>query len=361
MDNRKVTPWLSVIIPVYNGEATIARCLDSILRQTYRDFEIVIVDDGSTDKTAGICRAYAEKDGRIRYYYKENGGAFRARIFGTEQIRGEYFTFCDADDDYCTGKAFEILHDSLVKHPCDAVQFGNRKQFNHLYKTEKPSNRAEDMDAVDFRTKNYPVLLCSFWDTARINCGVWNKVYHKHLLKTLPASVSAERVFWGDDLILNLHLLSVCESFRLLPDVLYRYRDFSGGTNKFNPRTMEDLDNIKKYQLRFLEQYQGTDKETVRSILYSELAGWFLCWVREGAKHLPDAELRSLIETAFRLPRFVLAREYYLTQNKEHWEAVALLKQGDADVYLVKAKEPLPKPGMKAWVIRLLKKIYKAI
>ena len=91
-------PKVSVIIPVYNVEQYLNRCIDSVLNQTYKDFEIILVDDGSTDKSGEICDVYAEKDSRITVIHKENGGLSDARNFGIDAARGDFLTFLDSDD-----------------------------------------------------------------------------------------------------------------------------------------------------------------------------------------------------------------------------------------------------------------------
>lgn len=91
-------PKISVIVPVYNAESTIRRCVDSILAQTYTDFECLLIDDGSKDLSRAICDEYAEKDSRVRVFHKENGGVSSARNVGLDNMRGEWVTFVDSDD-----------------------------------------------------------------------------------------------------------------------------------------------------------------------------------------------------------------------------------------------------------------------
>ena len=91
-------PKISIIIPVYNTENYLHCCIDRILAQTYTDFELLLIDDGSTDKSSKICDEYAEKDSRIRVIHKENGGANAARKLGIEKANGEYVIFVDSDD-----------------------------------------------------------------------------------------------------------------------------------------------------------------------------------------------------------------------------------------------------------------------
>lgn len=89
---------ISIIIPIYNAELYLHRCIDSILAQSYTDFELLLVNDGSKDASGDICDAYATKDSRVRVYHKENGGVSSARNIGLDNAKGDYITFCDADD-----------------------------------------------------------------------------------------------------------------------------------------------------------------------------------------------------------------------------------------------------------------------
>ena len=89
---------ITVIVPVYNAATTLRRCVDSILRQSYRDFELLLIDDGSTDSSPLLCDAYARQDSRVRVFHKPNGGVSSARNVGLDHARGEWITFCDADD-----------------------------------------------------------------------------------------------------------------------------------------------------------------------------------------------------------------------------------------------------------------------
>lgn len=99
VENRALTPpIISVIVPVYNTENYLHRCIDSILAQTFTNFELLLIDDGSKDASGTICDEYAAKDKRVRVFHKENGGVSSARNLGLDHARGEWITFCDADD-----------------------------------------------------------------------------------------------------------------------------------------------------------------------------------------------------------------------------------------------------------------------
>ena len=98
-------PKYSIIVPVYKAEDTIRECIDSVLKQQYTDFELILVDDGSPDNSGGICDEYAANDSRIRVIHKENGGVSSARNIGIDTALGKYIIFRDSDD-WCCG----LLH-----------------------------------------------------------------------------------------------------------------------------------------------------------------------------------------------------------------------------------------------------------
>lgn len=111
-----MNPIISIIVPVYNGDKYLSRCVDSILNQTFQDWELLLVDDGSTDKSGEICDEYAIKDKRIKAFHKKNGGVSSARNYGIKHIEGEWIMFCDADDElmaFCLKKLISFIQEGI--------------------------------------------------------------------------------------------------------------------------------------------------------------------------------------------------------------------------------------------------------
>lgn len=130
---------VSIIIPVYNLEKYIQFNIDNMLSQSYENLEIIYVDDGSTDSSAQIIKSAAEKDSRIKYYYKENGGVSSARNFGIEKANGEYIMFVDGDD-IINKHAVELYYGSIIKANAD-ISFSNMTEINDIhYAAECPAN-----------------------------------------------------------------------------------------------------------------------------------------------------------------------------------------------------------------------------
>ena len=133
---------ISIVIPIYNAEKTIRRCIDSAVNQTYNNIEIILVDDGATDASGKICDEYAEKDTRIRVIHKKNGGVCDARNIGTQAVRTPWLTFAESDD-YLTPDACEIMLREAEKHHADLVmgayykKGANGERIKHLFFKDK--------------------------------------------------------------------------------------------------------------------------------------------------------------------------------------------------------------------------------
>lgn len=163
---------LSIIIPVYRTQDTLERCLESILQQSFTDYEMILVDDGSGDGCPQLCDEYARKNARIRVIHKENGGLSDARNAGIREARGEYITFVDSDDEM-VDNSLENLIQEIQQHPhvdileyCVSERYGNRKRQSEL--TFTPAEYQNPMDYW-FAEKGYH------------HTYAWNKIYRRNL------------------------------------------------------------------------------------------------------------------------------------------------------------------------------------
>ena len=354
-------PWLSVVVPIYNAEKHLNACIRSALSQSFANFELILVDDGSQDGSPEICHRFAKNDQRIRYYRKENGGSFQARLFGTEKARGEYITFCDADDYYSSCNVFATIHAYVEEYHCSVLQFGYQKKYRHLSQRINTVKDKIFIEREEFLKQEYPKLICSFWDPSHLTPNVWNKIYHRRLLRDLPAWESAERAFWGDDLVMNLAALEHTSSVLFVPQTLYVYQQGSGGTASFRVQTMDDLDFIKRNQLTYLERRE--DKDTLEPILHSETAGWFFLWVRQATHQLDEQSVKKNVERVLHLPSFVAARCFYERHAKDDWTPALLLRKADSELYYMYAQqaEEREQTDIKKAVRSAAKRLYMSI
>ena len=131
---------ISIVVPVYKSEKTLAGCLDSLLAQTYQDIEVICVIDGSPDRCGEICDSYAEKDGRVKVIKRENGGVSSARNRGIDEANGKYLSFVDSDD-YIESNMLEKLYSAAEASDADLTVCGYYTEDEHGNKKESVAYR----------------------------------------------------------------------------------------------------------------------------------------------------------------------------------------------------------------------------
>ncbi|MBQ7548715.1 MAG: glycosyltransferase family 2 protein [Clostridia bacterium] len=250
---------ISVIIPVYNLEDYIENCLKSVTAQTYPNLEIICVDDGSSDNSAGVIEAMAEKDGRIRLIRQDNAGVSAARNVGVRNSRGEYLIFVDGDD-YIHRQTVEILLDCILKEDCDIV-----------CAFEKVTERLdEDMPEIrDWKAvKTEYKALFSYNNSSVLGKSACAKIYRRSFaVKTeFPEDITN-----GEDGYYIISLLSMDATVAIVNERLYYYynRPDSTVTSAFSVKkfsitksfdricdNLRDSDNefLKSYSLQYLYQ-----------------------------------------------------------------------------------------------------------
>lgn len=232
----------SVIIPVYNVEKYIDRCLKSIISQNYDDLEIIVIDNGSTDSSGSICDTYASEYSNISVYHIENHGVGSARNFGLSKARGEFIYFVDSDD-YLVGNLFADFEDKLTPD-FDLLVFSYYNSFEQEM-TEK--NRTKKIlpyngsyDKYDFSKIFKDLFLSDMLYT------VWNKFYRREFL--IENNISFEKYELGEDVRFNLNAYRNVNKVYLSQDSYYVYVIGRKGSamSSYNPKRLQ-------YQLQELE------------------------------------------------------------------------------------------------------------
>ncbi|MBP5615770.1 MAG: glycosyltransferase family 2 protein [Alphaproteobacteria bacterium] len=168
---------ISVIMPVYNVEKYLERCLSSICHQTYQNIEIICIDDGSTDKSLEILKQFQDRDERIKIISQQNGGVSKARNKGLSEATGSYIYFMDSDD-ALHPQTFEICLHFALKHQAELVCFGFKPSDGHLLETSPV-----DISALKSYDTDNPLFRCLQSGPFRIPFNVWTKFYAAELLK----------------------------------------------------------------------------------------------------------------------------------------------------------------------------------
>ena len=206
---------VSIIIPVYNSVDGIAGCLDSILAQTYPDFEVIIVDDGSEDGSTQLCQEYAERDARIQVLTKKNEGVSAARNQGIKLAKGEFLQFVDSDD--CLYPSFcEKMTSYLNENPVDVVICG--------YKMMKDGQLRRPKPFLYVHLAEFMPQFGNYYNHCNNTINApWNKMYrHSAVHAEFPTDLSK-----GEDLLFNLEILETAEGILFVGDVLYIYNNLN--------------------------------------------------------------------------------------------------------------------------------------
>lgn len=218
MDN----PLISVLVPVYNIERYIGLCLESIICQTYTNLEIIVVNDGSTDRSGEICDLYAKKDSRIKVIHKENGGLVSARKVAMEIATGDYIGYVDGDD-WIGEDFYSVLLSAMKQHNSDVVVAGfSRELFT------KSAKIINVYPAGIYEGANLEVLfssMISYGDFFRhgITTYLWNKLFKKEVIKDCQLSLD-ERVSIGEDGAAVYPALLKCNRVCVIDNCSYHYR-----------------------------------------------------------------------------------------------------------------------------------------
>lgn len=208
-------PTVSIIVSVYNAEGTIGRCIDSILNQTYREYEAIILDDGSTDASGKICDEYAKKDSRIRVVHKENTGVSDTRNQGIAMARGEFLQFLDSDD-WITPEATALFVHTAVEYQCDMVI----SDFYRVVGERVSQKGAIEEDGLMDRAAYAEYMMQK---PADFYYGVlWNKLYKKSVIEKYRITMD-ETISWCEDFMFNLEYIRHIRNVYAVKVPLYYY------------------------------------------------------------------------------------------------------------------------------------------
>ena len=211
---NELKPKVSVIVPVYKAEAYLHRCVDSLLAQTFLDVEILLIDDGSPDRSGEICDEYAKKDKRVRVFHKENGGVSSARQCGMDNARGEYTIHADPDD-WVEPTMLEELYKKAKEDDADMVicDFYCEEKDKTIYMPQKPSSL------------NHETVLCEMF-TRLLHGSSWNKLVRLSCYQQYQVKYPIE-LSYCEDLYVNACLLSHNIRVAYLPKVFYHYDQYT--------------------------------------------------------------------------------------------------------------------------------------
>jgi glycosyltransferase involved in cell wall biosynthesis len=213
-------PYLSIIVPVYNVEAYLRRCIDSILAQSFTGYECILIDDGSTDNCPAICDEYAVKDSRIIVIRQKNGGRSVARNAGLDIARGEWISFVDGDD-YLEPGAVECLSKKQRETGADIV-IGS---YNLIYDDESGGKYKEKKRFSNYSITGKQAMIKNFFRLSKTN---WGKLYRASVcggIRFSPELINGEDQFFN----IQVFYLPDCKKITVIDDIVYNWDRTTGG------------------------------------------------------------------------------------------------------------------------------------
>lgn len=272
-------PTLSVVMPVYNTSRFLEQSIRSVLSQTYTDYELLLIDDGSTDNSGEICDRYAEKDPRIVVIHKENGGISSVRNLGIEKARGKYITFPDSDD-YLHPEAYRKSVDILETRSPDLVLFGYKKEFMNR-DAESTINSVFLPDSLDLDAAEQCRKYYAKYVFGGLMNQAWNKIYRKSILDEY--NIRNQQLKRAQDAFFTGEYFRHVNSMITIPEPLYYYRTF-GKQNFWNKFPKDAYLIDVKYNafikdiLEEFGEYDGESRMLADSWFYNSVlrdAGYF--------------------------------------------------------------------------------------
>ena len=238
-------PKISVIVPAYNAEKYLRRCIDSILVQTFTDFELLLVNDGSNDRTDTICNEYAVKESRIRVFHKKNGGVSSARNIGLDNAKGKYVMFVDSDD-FMLSDMCELMISTLNAKNADLVICGTTETGGGYWRPQEDRDYSIKEFKKDFIHLLHTELLSPPWNKIYKRDKIGNRRFH-------------EDISFGEDLLFNILYMDTCESISFIKASPFYHE--KGNENslvvKFDRKRLLDIEKVWLSVDEFSENKKG--------------------------------------------------------------------------------------------------------
>lgn len=254
---------ISVIVPIYNIAGWLPQCIESICAQTYRDLEIILVDDGSTDGCYDICEDYGRRDARITVIHKENGGLVSARKAGVRAASGEYIACVDGDD-WIEPVMFERMYHAITEQNTDVVMCGRYEDTGNVSRQVFHGIPEGRYEKEALKREVYPSMIVkdAFFEWG-IFPGIWDKLFRKNCVKDFQMAVD-ERLMMGEDAACVYPCLLNVNSIYIMRECLYHYRQ----TVSSMVKRQQDYEKERE-QFRIL--YHSVDKELAKYISVYDL------------------------------------------------------------------------------------------
>lgn len=318
---------ISVIMPIYNVEEYIRQGIESVLNQTYKKLEIILVDDGSKDTSGNICDEYAKKDNRIKVIHKENGGVSSARNAGINIATGKYIMFIDPDD-FFENNACELLYNEIEDKDADYVM------ANYVYTNHKGEKWGKTMFSVN---NNFEVSMNDYKKALFVmNSVIWNKIFkrdfiEKHKLRFIEEILAEDAVF-------SMYCYAYAEKGYYINDVVYNYRQSRQSKSLSTKCTKDYFSKMNVAYKLILDVLETTNNLGFYRFFCARIMPYFLCKIIDTDALKSDKELLDVLKM---FEWYFEGRDKYgiVIINNDLNEIIDYLNNKNYDIALKKMKE----------------------
>lgn len=266
---------ISVIVPVYNAESTLRRCVDSILRQNYRSFEIILIDDGSDDLSGRICDEYSKNDNRITTIHQRNQGVSVARNRGIDAAKGEYITFIDSDD-YVDIGYLKVLHDGLVCYGADICM------------TSLHVNQG--LDRVSRLNSKCEIISTILGNAFGNNAGQCNKLFKRSVIGGLRFD---KHIYMGEDTLFGVEYAKRCKDGVFINEALYHYDQPTASTSYMrNPAKLDKYLTYAESRKKMLSDTTMLSSHCRKMLVHAYFNSILNCYYQSRYFHNRKAEMK---------------------------------------------------------------------
>ena len=254
----------SVLIPVYNVSEYLGECIESVLNQTYQNFEIILADDGSTDNSPAICDEYAQKDSRIKAFHKENERLMMTRRFSIKKATGDYILFLDSDD-YWEPDLLEKINSTITEHNCDMVVYRYKSIYDNKVVNAKrvyEGTTVFDKDKIEEFYKKF--LSCNDMNP------LWIKAVKREVVLKDETDYSQYKsvIVSGEDAFQSIPLIVNSEKIAYINEFLVNYRIRENSISRtFNVKKFQCADAIFNRKIEYYEKYFGNSDKVVNFMI----------------------------------------------------------------------------------------------
>lgn len=351
--SEQFVPKVSIVVPVYNAGKLLHKCIKSLLKQTFKEIEIILVNDGSTDNSLKICQHYQNKDNRVVVIDKKNGGSVAARFDGIKIARADYVTFADADD-WANKKLVEVLYNEAINNNLDIAVCNSYRVLGPVRKKNTSRYFKEDKLFVDNEEIKKVLGVCYLWGHA-FPATLHGKLYKKELL--LNSGKYIERIkFMGDDMFYNLEMLLKAKRVKTIIKPLYYYR-LGGFTSKYMPHFFSDVINGYEIQKEVIDEYYTETKEyetkgicfMLINMLKSSMHNLF-------NSNLSENEKRDLIKSYITHPCILEGAGNKLCRERMNKDVLAAIDNVNVEYFYQFGKTFHEKKRAKRFIMKILAK-----